>query len=154
MGSKVELLTPMGAGTSREVEGREGAFGAGPDFVDGVEEEEGESAGEKEEVDEIELQRSTREKGFGLGGWVDNLIGWTLFRVDDDERKESDGKVNDKDAEEVRPECKARGKRQGSERVMVAPSDENREVVPPPEDGEGGWQDAAWLLSVASKIIL
>jgi hypothetical protein len=28
------------------------------------------------------------------------------------------------------------------------------ERVPPPKADEGGWHDAAWLLTVASKVIL
>lgn len=34
---------------------------------------------EEEGVDEAEMQRLTREHGFGLGSWVDRLVEWTLF---------------------------------------------------------------------------
>ncbi|RMJ27800.1 hypothetical protein PHISP_01294 [Aspergillus sp. HF37] len=34
-------------------------------------------------IDELEMQRLTRERGFGLGGWIDRLVEWTLFGVED-----------------------------------------------------------------------
>ncbi|KAJ5889930.1 hypothetical protein N7504_010740 [Penicillium tannophilum] len=37
----------------------------------------------QEEFDEADLQRLTRERGFGLGGWIDRLVEWTLFGVDE-----------------------------------------------------------------------
>ncbi|KAJ6103920.1 hypothetical protein N7486_004142 [Penicillium sp. IBT 16267x] len=36
-----------------------------------------------EEFDEADLQRLTRERGFGLGSWIDRLVEWTLFGVDE-----------------------------------------------------------------------
>lgn len=36
-----------------------------------------------DEIDEADLQRLTRERGFGLGGWIDRLVEWTLFGVDE-----------------------------------------------------------------------
>lgn len=36
-----------------------------------------------DEIDEQEMQRLTRERGFGMGGWIDRLVEWTLFGVDD-----------------------------------------------------------------------
>lgn len=37
----------------------------------------------QEEFDEADLQRLTRERGFGLGNWIDRLVEWTLFGVDE-----------------------------------------------------------------------
>ncbi|PYI06638.1 hypothetical protein BO78DRAFT_469799 [Aspergillus sclerotiicarbonarius CBS 121057] len=37
----------------------------------------------EDEIDEQELQRLTREQGFGLGSWIDRMVEWTLFGVDD-----------------------------------------------------------------------
>jgi len=126
----------------------------GPDFVDGGEEEgEGVDDGEGE-VDEVELRRLTREKGFGLGGWVDRFIGWSLFRVEDEERVGGDGGLDGRLAEGDGLGSEGRRKRLENERVVRAPMDERIEDIPPPGDGEGGWQDAAWLLGVASKVIL
>ncbi|KAJ5176277.1 uncharacterized protein N7482_002154 [Penicillium canariense] len=36
-----------------------------------------------DEFDEADLQRLTRERGFGLGGWIDRLVEWTLFGVEE-----------------------------------------------------------------------
>jgi hypothetical protein len=36
-----------------------------------------------DEFDEADLQRLTRERGFGLGSWIDRLVEWTLFGVEE-----------------------------------------------------------------------
>lgn len=36
------------------------------------------------DMDEREFQRLTRERGFGLGSWVDQFVSWTLFGVEED----------------------------------------------------------------------
>lgn len=36
-----------------------------------------------DDFDEADLQRLTRERGFGLGGWIDRLVEWTLFGVEE-----------------------------------------------------------------------
>ncbi|KAJ5143958.1 uncharacterized protein N7515_002745 [Penicillium bovifimosum] len=36
-----------------------------------------------DDFDEADLQRLTRERGFGLGSWFDRLVGWTLFGVEE-----------------------------------------------------------------------
>ncbi|OJK03770.1 hypothetical protein ASPACDRAFT_39391 [Aspergillus aculeatus ATCC 16872] len=41
------------------------------------------SGDESDEIDEQELQRLTRERGFGLGSWIDRMVEWTLFGVED-----------------------------------------------------------------------
>ncbi|KAG4216802.1 hypothetical protein PC116_g34717 [Phytophthora cactorum] len=33
-------------------------------------------------------------------------------------------------------------------------SNAQEERIPPPKSDEGGWRDAAWLLTVASKVLL
>lgn len=103
-----KLSSPGTGTTSPEVRGR-GAWE--PDFVDagiraeiaalqrerGISDEESEYWNEDEsgseyddfsdqtpdEFDEADLQRLTRERGFGLGSWIDRLVEWTLFGVDE-----------------------------------------------------------------------
>lgn len=36
-----------------------------------------------DEFDEADLQQLTRERGFGLGSWIDRLVEWTLFGVEE-----------------------------------------------------------------------
>ncbi len=93
-GSRVGLgaSTPLGARFGEEEERGEGYFVQGPDFVDAVDGEDEEV--EREEVDERELQRLTREKGFALGGLLDRVIGWSMFRVGEEEGGE-EGAVSD-----------------------------------------------------------
>lgn len=130
---------------SAEGEGEgEGYFVQGPDFVDAVEDAEE----EVEEVDERELQRLTRESGFGLGGWVDRVIGWSMLRGEEDDGEEG----GDGDGDEG-TELKQRRDDEGIVRAEEGLVGDGVDVLPPLED-EGGWRDAAWLLSVASKIIL
>ncbi|KAJ5105436.1 hypothetical protein NUU61_002783 [Penicillium alfredii] len=37
----------------------------------------------RDDFDEADLQRLTRERGFGLGSWIDRLVEWTLFGVEE-----------------------------------------------------------------------
>lgn len=137
---------------------------AQPDFVEADEESSG---------DEEEVARLARERGFGMGSWMDRLIGWTLFSVDEDgevsssEDEDDDGEhlayqAANMTKEEMRLRREVEAKRRKLEReAIIAASavggkDGGMEGGPvvdaakPPEDGDG-WQDAAWLLSVASK---
>jgi hypothetical protein len=134
-----------------------------PDFVE---------ADEDSGDDEEEVARLARERGFGLGGWMDKLIGWTLFSVDEDgeDSEDEDGAGSSVTAEplsmgelKLRREVEAKRRKLEREAIMAAAavkSEETQKSAPgsetadtPNEDG-GGWSDAAWLLTVASKVIL
>jgi hypothetical protein len=107
------------------------------------------------------------------------LIGWTLFSVDEDAEASDEEEEGEDDAnsnflpqnmtkEELRLRREVEAKRRKLEReAIVAASalkarDKESEdggsrpstadIQGPPEEG-GGWQDAAWLLSVASKAL-
>ncbi|KAI9796604.1 MAG: hypothetical protein M1825_006528 [Sarcosagium campestre] len=179
--------------------GRSGAggvrkFEAEPNFVDAfedgihVDDDDGDYDDDDAEdgviVDEAEMSRLTRERGFGMGGWVDRLVGWTLFEVSDDDDADDDNdddngrmravgtrpdKESNHDADQDNDGLGKRRVRRESDRVVV------RDIPPPPSssnaaveeygrdsDGpddlteghdDGGWADAAWLLSVAAKIL-
>ena len=130
--SRVDLtMTPAPLPSALEIDLVE------PDFVEGDE-----SSGDEEEV-----ARLARERG---GGWMDRLIGWSLFAVDESGESEDDeGSVT---MEEVwaRRDGDARTRREGI--VPIGGEDDGVVTSEPPEEG-GGWQDAAWLLSVASKAL-
>ncbi|KAJ4347570.1 hypothetical protein N0V95_005307 [Ascochyta clinopodiicola] len=135
-----------------------------PDFVE---------ADDEGPDDEEEVARLARERGFGLGGWMDALIGWTLFSVDEDGEVSSDDDDGTEQApsltrDEVKLMREVEAKRRKMERESIVAAsaltvrdgaaDEGGEVKievsKPPEGQEaGGWQDAAWLLSVASKAL-
>lgn len=131
--------------------------------------------------DEEEVARLARQRGFGLGGWVDRLIDWTLFSVDEDGEEssgEEDGRsrvsyssnsnsgVMTKEEFQLRREVEAKRRKMEREAIVEGQAaaartetGERKEgekvegLEPPPQEG-GTWQDAAWLLSVASKVLL
>ncbi|KAF2178135.1 hypothetical protein K469DRAFT_695772 [Zopfia rhizophila CBS 207.26] len=173
-GSRVESRVDLMMSATRtpsarhSLESEEGYFGelAEPDFVEG-----GESDGDEEEVARLASQR-----GFGLGGWMDRLIGWSLFSVDEDgeESSEDEEEEGDPDKPEnmtkeelkLRREVEAKRKKMERDAIIAASaaktkdrsaSNKDEEVTepqPPPNEEGDGWQDAAWLLSVASKVLL
>ncbi|KAI9664771.1 MAG: hypothetical protein M1821_006219 [Bathelium mastoideum] len=167
-GSWVELLrTPTAAGARTPVRGlgaaAEGYFGdveigdqgeAEADFVDLREEE------EEERQDEDEVARLTRERNSGLGGWVDRLIGFSLFNVDEDREESADETAVEEDSEGAKERRIAELKRREEEkqRLLVASQQaaqgQTAVQVERPREEQGGWQDAAWLLSVASKVLI
>lgn len=156
-GSRAQLFTPS--------EGpRDGYFDQGdfvrqldfitePDFVNAEEEEqdglyEGNDEARK---DDAEVRKLARANSQGLSGWVEKMLGWSLFAVGEDgEDDEVADEVADEKAEES--EASSRISRRAFE-GNVGPVAE--EVPPPVRDGDvAGWQDAAWLLSVATKVLL
>jgi hypothetical protein len=117
-----------------------------------------------DEFDELEMQRLTRERGFGLGSWVDKLVEWTLFSVEEDpsnpppvptaqiatQREEqlqmpvtADNMVRDGDTDSDRSDTDAETDPISSEPALVEqPGD------------RGGWADMKWLLGVARNAVL
>jgi hypothetical protein len=172
VGSRVDLIMSTGAKTPNKhhsLEIDESMFEDGviePDFVEDGDESDG---------DEEEVARLARERGFGLGSWMDRLISWTLFDVDED-GEESSSEDEDDDASKpenmtkeeliMRREVEAKRRKLEREAIVAASAVhahdcgpetgegmDSSESRPPPEEG-GGWADAAWLFSVASKVIL
>lgn len=123
----------------------------GPDFVES--EDDGEEEDEDEELvkaEEAEIARLARERTFGLGVLVDRLLSWTLFEIGDGEEKGGeDGQARS------RPVRRRDETRFAMRTDLVAGSAETEQKSQQREDEEqGGWKDVAWLLSVASKVIL
>jgi hypothetical protein len=162
VGSRVDLAMTAGStGQSLELP----SFDMEPDFIQDNDESDG---------DEEEVARLARERGFGLGGWVDKLVGWTLFSVDEDGESSDDEPDEVEDDNRFRPENmtqeelrlrrEVEAKRRKMEREAIIAASARKETTSreggpvsgeaqrPPEEG-GGWQDAAWLLSVASKAL-
>ena len=170
VGSRVDLIMSSGLRTlnaRHSVDLDESMFEDDiiePDFVEDDDESDG---------DEEEVARLARERGFGLGTWMDRLIGWTLFDVDEDGEESSDEEEEEDTASRpenmtkeeliLRREVEAKRRKLEREAIIAASAvrtqdgevktDLAAEPIPPPEDG-GGWADAAWLFSVASKVIL
>ena len=131
-----------------------------PDFVEAGEE----SSGDEEEV--ARLARSNTS-------WIDRLIGWSLFSVEEDGEASEDEEEEERGflpqnmtREELRLRREVEAKRRKLEREAIVASaklkardKENVEEgagaggVQKPLEEADGWQDAAWLLSVASKAL-
>jgi hypothetical protein len=149
-GSRAQLFTPV-------VGEREGYFDqrdftreeyiAEPDFVD-MDEEALINDENEEKNDEAIIKKLARASNIGLGGWVEKMLGWSLFAVDEDVEDEAE-MTDEKD------ECSEISSRT-SRRTLDGVTDPLPGDVPPPlrDDEAGGWQDAAWLLSVATKVLL
>jgi Protein of unknown function (DUF3984) len=155
VGSRVDFLTPYDTRTPGGVAIEsyfEEELAMDPDFVEN-EDEEATAADE-------EIQRLAKAQAFGLGGLVDRLMGWPLFNVDEDSEDEEKLKA-DETAEELQKR-RQRELRKRKEQLARAASSSAiatlpNEVVQPPrqnQEEQGGWNDVAWLLSVASKVVL
>jgi hypothetical protein len=149
-GSKANLFTPL---PKSEME-RDNHFGEGeefiaePDFVDVDEEvyEEDQAA-----EDEIIVKRLAKKGSLGLGVWVERLMGWSLFAV------EEDGEDTDVETSEERTDASDAASKSGHTQKNSLDGTADgaaEEKLPLPGADEGGWQDAAWLLSVATKVLL
>lgn len=115
-----------------------------PDFVDPRDNSD-------DEDPEQEVARLAREASFGFGPLIDRLVGWTLFDVTED-REATDIEAEPEDETPTIHErvvhAPVRSSSPPRPRQAVAGADRQRD----PE--EGGWKDAAWLLGVATKVLL
>ncbi|PHH55778.1 hypothetical protein CFIMG_008522RA00001 [Ceratocystis fimbriata CBS 114723] len=96
--------------------------------------------------EEAAVRRLIRE-GVTQSSWINMLMGWNLSAEggadleECEEDLEEDGLFN--------PD-----RRRVFQRHFEGVSNAPEERVEPPKTDEGGWSDAAWLLSVVSKVIL
>lgn len=148
-GSRAALITPMTADKERgyfDAEFTHEEYPAEPDFVN-LEEEVFED-GDEARKDEAIVKKLARASRLGLGGWVENLLGWNLFAVEED-GEEAEFDTSD---EKEESELSSRPSRHTLDEMGDTPVEEQ---MPPLNPNEAdGWHDAAWLLSVASKVIL
>ncbi|SPO03398.1 uncharacterized protein DNG_06081 [Cephalotrichum gorgonifer] len=123
----------------------------GPDFI-GLDEQLEALGAETAPDDEAAVRRLVRRGQTGQDSWLANVLGWSLFSVEENESEESDGGDevdDDTETEELGAES-----RRSSARYLDRLGGVPEERMPPPTADEGGWKDAAWLLTVASKVIL
>lgn len=120
-----------------------------------------ESFDSADEIDEKELQRLTRERGFGLGSWLDRMVEWTLFGVDE-WPSSSDGGVDHHHAPVPNQTATSSPGEESVHNDLVeddndSVSDKENEPVTAAvktPGGNGGWEDARWLLHVIKRAIL
>ncbi|KAI2631911.1 hypothetical protein GGR54DRAFT_6451 [Hypoxylon sp. NC1633] len=147
-GSRAHLRTPMERHT------QDGYFGLpvtgeepiqGPDFV-GLDEKLEAFEVDTSQLDEAALRKLVNGKNGGMGSWM-----WSLFSVEenDEESDPADGETSDGETEGSHlPRSASTVDFEGLHATVP------EEQIPPPKPDEGGWQDAAWLLTVASKVLL
>ncbi|KAF3765857.1 hypothetical protein M406DRAFT_356090 [Cryphonectria parasitica EP155] len=127
---------------------------AGPDFVNLNEKLELEALGmdlDTAQDDEAAVRRLVTRGHGRPHTWFGNVMGWTLFSVqerDEEDNEGGDGEATDVEAEDTLSDTSAYPEFEG---MNTALSGHERRLSPPRAD-DGSWQDAAWLLSVASKV--
>ncbi|KAJ2969006.1 hypothetical protein NQ176_g8893 [Zarea fungicola] len=118
---------------------------SGPDFVN-LDQKLEELERDDELDDEAAIRRLMREGKTLKGSWITNLIGWSLFEEEDeDDDSEEEDEENDMSGTGARGTQTPRH----IEGITTLPAVK----VPPPKEDENSWNDAAWLLSLASKVI-
>jgi hypothetical protein len=119
-----------------------------PDFVN-LDQKLEELEQDTELEDEAAIRRLMREGQALKGSWISNFIGWSLFAVDEKD-EDSDDDEYDEDEDEATPQG-GRGAQtpRHFEGIINMPG----ERIAPPKSTDGGWNDAAWLLSVVSKVM-
>ncbi|KAK4496378.1 hypothetical protein PRZ48_012358 [Zasmidium cellare] len=104
---------------------------------------------------QLEVERLTTSKSFGMGNIVDRLMNFNLFKVDEGAETTDDESVHvrdDETLEEAKQRMAAELKRRREEKEKLVSQPPPAPLGDGQEQGEGaGWKDAAWLLSVASK---
>lgn len=140
-GLRSNLLTPMEEQDSYFPE--EGSF-TGPDFVN-LDEKLEELERDTMQDDEAAIRRLVRHGQNSKGSWISNTIGWSLFSLE-----ENDEDSEDESLEET---TSLSGRSRWSSRHFEGISNVPEERMPPPNKDEGAWKDAAWLLSVATKVM-
>lgn len=123
----------------------------GPDFVSLDEKLEAIEI-DTSQADEATIRKLVKRDGAATSSWMGNIIGFSLFSVDEHEEDSdnADGEVSDGEGEGEDVQLERSASTRHFEGVSTAPEPR----IPPPKADEGGWQDAAWLLSVASKVLL
>ncbi|KAE8453047.1 hypothetical protein EG329_012234 [Mollisiaceae sp. DMI_Dod_QoI] len=148
-GSRAQLFTPLSGERDGYFDRRDFVreYIAEPDFVD-VDEEALNNEEDEEKNDEAMIKKLARASNIGLGGWVEKMLGWSLFAVEEDGEDETE--LTDEKGEDSENSSKT------SRRTLDGVIDPPPGDVPPPlrDDEAGVWQDATWLLSVATKVLL
>ncbi|KAF3058879.1 hypothetical protein CFAM422_011924 [Trichoderma lentiforme] len=147
-GSRSQLMTPV----ERLID--DGSYFpnqeslAGPDFID-LDERLEELERDTVEDAEAAVKRLMRRGTGAKAGWMTSFMGWNLFSVDEHEEETDDESEYDESLANSRTQ---EDRSAWLQRHVEGPLDPE-DFVPPPTTDEGSWSDAAWLLSVASKVI-
>lgn len=119
----------------------------------------------EDDIDEKEMQRLTRERGFGLGSWLDRMIEWTFFGVDewptlfsagsgnrDPPASEADRSVEDRHV--VSEEADDKYLEDDTDVTTIFDRDEAFTPIVEKPGEVGGWEDARWFFKVIKQALL
>lgn len=156
-GTRSKIMTPLDRGDENSdsyfprAESGTSMSASGPDFVNLDARLEALEA-DAQQDDEAAVRRLVRRGQHGTGSWL-----WSFLTVEDldRDRSEDEGSVGSftESRGSTTAESNTTGREGGSGRHFQGVSSVPEERMPPPKADEGGWQDAAWLLSVASKVL-
>ncbi|KAI1340097.1 hypothetical protein F5Y15DRAFT_63922 [Xylariaceae sp. FL0016] len=145
---RTPLRTPLERSTQPDYFAQDSAvedeYMQGPDFVSLDEKLEAVEV-DTSQADEATVRRLVNRRSMGMGAWM-----WSLLAVEehDEDSDNAGGEVTDGETEE------SQLPRSASTVDFEGFSSLSEERVTPPKVDEGsGWQDAAWLMSVASKVL-
>lgn len=122
-----------------------------PDFVNLDEKLEELERASVVQDDEAMVRRLVRHGTNGRGSWFASITRWSLFSVDEKDEESDD--ESDEDDESLVDGHFSVGRNTWASRRFDGESDVPEEPISPPHKDEGGWSDAAWLLSVATKVM-
>ncbi|KAJ9196999.1 hypothetical protein DTO166G4_2596 [Paecilomyces variotii] len=108
------------------------------------------------DIDEIELQRLTRERGFGLGSWLDRFVEWTLFGVDEEWPPTIAPVASGAEESVTFREDAHDGEEQHTEEdhhALSSEEDNHGVNIEKPGD-KGGWSDAIWFFRVVKNAVV
>ncbi|GLB11517.1 hypothetical protein AtubIFM57258_008387 [Aspergillus tubingensis] len=113
-----------------------------------------------DEIDEQEFQRLTRERGFGLGSWIDRMVEWTLFGVDDwplstttattaPPAVTSGGAINHDPQSLTHDNIHS----QETDTISIATESDIASISEEKPGTRGGWEDAGWLFRIVKQAL-
>ncbi|KAK0639266.1 hypothetical protein B0T16DRAFT_395025 [Cercophora newfieldiana] len=157
VGSRSQMMTPLELRSAEDgyfpATSEYDAYISGPDFVNL--DEALEAVDEEVDTiieDEAYVRRLVKKGNGGMGSWFGSVLGVQLFSVEENSDESDDGDGDSTEGE--LDEAEGQPRRSSSNRRLDGMMTELDARVPPPKAEEGGWHDAAWLLTVASKVIL
>lgn len=114
----------------------------------------------EDEIDEQEFQRLTRERGFGLGSWIDRMVEWTLFGVDDwplstttattaPPAVTSGGSINHDPQSLMHDNIHS----QETDTISIATESDIASISEEKPGTRGGWEDAGWLFRIVKQAL-
>ncbi|POS88076.1 hypothetical protein EPUL_000297 [Erysiphe pulchra] len=109
---------------------------------------------EVEQQDEATIKKLAKDYSQGLGGWIEKMLGWRLLANSGIGETDS-GTEDECEVEDDIDSRNQSGRDLSIPQGLDLSTHSIKVDLPPAEDGEiSAWRDAAWILSVAAKVLL